>query len=425
MSGRRHAAGGKRPRRSRDPAPPPQAQGPRTERIESLDVLRGVAVLGIFMVNVQAFAMSPYGYGNPTLEADFGPAGQAIWTVIVALFQMKFITIFSALFGAGIVLMAGDGSDPGRDLLHLRRMGWLLLIGVIHAFGFWYGDILMAYALAGLLLTGVRAFSVRRLAVTGVALALLTSVMIALANSSAAFMDAAEYAELVEGGWAPPPDVIAELQGQFRTPWPGRIAVLANLTLERQIEQLLYYGPRFLGVMMVGMALQKSGFFTGGWPTSRYWIAAACAPVGALLSWIGARMQIAADLDLLGSAPAQTLEFLVSLPQALGYGALVVLACRPKALELLRAPFAAVGRMALTCYLACTLVGWLVFYGAPGLGLIGAFSRIEQLQLVLWTWLGILVLAPLWLAVFAFGPVEWAWRSLTYQRLQPFLRRAL
>src|SRR5262249_9468129 len=138
MSGRRRAAPGERPRKGRGDAPPPGVPGPRTERAESLDVLRGVAVLGIFMVNVQAFAMTPYGYGNPTLEADFGPTGQAIWTMIIALFQMKFITIFSALFGAGIVLMSGDGSDPERDLLHLRRMGWLLLIGVIHAFGFWY-----------------------------------------------------------------------------------------------------------------------------------------------------------------------------------------------------------------------------------------------------------------------------------------------
>jgi uncharacterized protein len=396
---------------------------PRRVRIETLDALRGLAVLGIFMVNVQAFAMTPFGYANPTVEADFGPSGRAIWTVIVTLFQMKFITIFSGLFGAGIVLMSGEGEDPVRDGLHVRRMFWLLLIGVVHAYGFWYGDILVPYAVAGVLLLGARGWSVPRLTGVGIVLAFGSIALILAATASSGAMSPEDYADFIAEAWAPPPEVLAEQLAVFRAPWLERVAALADIATEREIEQLFYFMPRFLGVMMLGMALLKSGFFDGRWPVRRLWLAAALAPLGAFASWLGAWLQIAVDFDLFGSSPGQALVSLAALPQAFGYAALVALACRPRSLALLRAPFAAVGRTALTCYLGCTLVGVLVFYGAPGLGLIGTFTRAEQLQLVLWTWFAMLVLAPAWLSAFAFGPMEWAWRSLTYGRLQPMLRR--
>jgi uncharacterized protein len=403
----------------------PSELGPRRARIESLDVLRGVGVLGIFMVNVQAFAMTPYGYANPTIEADFGPEGAAVWTWVVTLFQMKFITIFSALFGAGIVLMGGEGDDPDRSALHGRRMLWLLAIGALHAYALWYGDILMPYAVAGLLLTGARGWNVRRLVVVGAALVLATSVLIAAATGAAAVLTEDEYAKLVAEAWAPPPDVVTAEQALFRSAWPERFGRMADLATEHELEQLVYFLPRFLGVMMLGMALLKSGFLTGRWRIAHYAFVAALAPLGALLSWQAARLQIAADFELLGIVPAQALLFAASLPQAWGYAALVVLACRPGALRAMRAPFAAVGRMALSCYLGCSLIGWFVFWGPPGLGRIGELDRLDQVEFVLWTWLAMLVVAPLWLKAFAFGPVEWAWRSLTYGRRQPFLARTL
>jgi uncharacterized protein len=402
-----------------------QAAGrtPRRDRIESLDLLRGVGVLGIFMVNVQAFAMTPYGYANPTLEADFGPDGVAVWTWVVTLFQMKFITIFSALFGAGIVLMSGQGGDFERDALHMRRMTWLLAIGAVHAYALWFGDILVPYAVAGFLLVGARGWSVPRLVVVGLLLVAATSVLIAAATGMAALLPEADYAEMVAEAWAPPPDVIAAEQALFASPWPARFARLAEIATEHELEQLVFFMPRFIGTMMLGMALLKSGFLTGGWRLTHYWLAAACAPLGALLSWRAARIQIAADFDLLGVVPGQTLLLVASLPQAFGYAALVVLACRAPALAPLRAPFAAVGRMALSCYIGCSLLGWLVFYGPPGFGRIGQLGRVDQVELVLWTWLGMLVIAPLWLRVFAFGPLEWAWRSLTYGERQSFRAR--
>lgn len=232
------------------------------------------------------------------------------------------------------------------------------------------------------------------------------------------------YAELVAESWAPPPEAVAERQELFRSAWAARALPLAEIAIEREIEQLVYYLPRIVGLMMIGMALVKTEFLTGGWSAARYALVALLAPLGALASWSAAQMQIAAGFDLLGVLPAQALLFLVSLPQALGYAALVMLACKTPRLGWARAPFAAVGRMALTGYLGCTLLGWLVFYGPPGLGRLGELTRLEQVGFVLWTWLGMLLVAPLWLRYHAFGPFEWAWRSLTYRRRQPWLRRA-
>jgi len=207
---------------------------PRRDRIESLDVLRGIAVLGIFMVNIETFAMTPLGFANPTVEGDFGAQGQSVWMTVFTLFQMKFITIFSALFGAGILLMAGEGDDPARGRLHVRRMLWLLLFGLIHAYGVWYGDILVPYALAGLVLVGARRWSVRRLVIVGLVLTSITGALMVGLPSLLALAPPDMYAEIVAESWAPPPEVVAEevalFQASYLARWPEVAEMQAEMT---------------------------------------------------------------------------------------------------------------------------------------------------------------------------------------------------
>jgi uncharacterized protein len=118
----------------------------------------------------------------------------------------------------------------------------------------------------------------------------------------------------------------------------------------------------------------------------------------------------------------QAAQYWASLPHAFGYAALVMALCKLPFLALLRAPFAAAGRMALSNYLACSIIGALLYYGPPGLGLIGKVNYTQMAVTVAVVWLAILVWSPLWLALFRFGPFEWLWRSLTYWRLQPLLK---
>ena len=141
-----------------------------TERLEAIDLLRGVAVLGILLVNMQWFAMpnaaavNPYALGQPSLT------DLRIWFGIELFAESKFITVFSLLFGAGVVLMTGRlevrGVSTGR--LHYRRMTWLLVFGLIHAYVLWHGDILVLYAVCGMLIYPLRRLSVRTLATLGV-----------------------------------------------------------------------------------------------------------------------------------------------------------------------------------------------------------------------------------------------------------------
>lgn len=404
---------------------PDHSQPVGRDRIESLDVLRGIAVLGIFMVNIQTFAMTPLGFANPTVEGDFAAQGQSMWVMVVTFFQLKFITIFSALFGAGIVLMAGEGaerSDLERKRVHMRRMVGLLVIGIIHAYGVWYGDILVPYALAGLVLFGARGWSVRRLIITGVALAALTNALVIGMMSAILLAPPDMYAEIVAESWAPQPEVVAEQVRLFQASYAVRWPEVAAMVAEFEIGQIIVFGPRVVGVMMVGMGLYKSGFFTARWPLTAYLGVALLAPIGAVASWWSARAAIAVQFDLIGVIPGQAVLYTFSLVQAFGYAAVVMVMCRVPWLALARAPFAAAGRMALTNYLACSLVGALVFYGPPGLGHIGALSRLEQVQFVGWTWVVILVASSMWLSVFRFGPCEWLWRTVTYQRPQALRR---
>ena len=129
----------------------------QTARIDSIDVLRGFALLGILLMNVQSFAMPQAAYFNPTAYGDLEGANLDVWVAVRMLADQKFMTIFSMLFGAGIVLMAGraEARGDGRRV-HYRRMGWLLVIGLLHAHLLWAGDILFLYAVCGMLVYPLR-----------------------------------------------------------------------------------------------------------------------------------------------------------------------------------------------------------------------------------------------------------------------------
>ena len=151
-----------------------ESAGPITarERIASLDVLRGVALLGILPMNIQAFSMISAAYINPTVYGDFHGANYWVWFLCHLLADEKFMTIFSMLFGAGIFLMTSHIEAAGRKsaVLHYRRMGWLILFGLLHAYLLWYGDILVNYGLRGLLAYGYRKATPRKLIIYGIVL---------------------------------------------------------------------------------------------------------------------------------------------------------------------------------------------------------------------------------------------------------------
>ncbi|MBP2680672.1 MAG: putative rane protein [Candidatus Krumholzibacteriota bacterium] len=390
-----------------------------------MDVLRGFAILGILAVNIQSFAMPDATLFNPTAYGDLTGTNRWVWYVTHILFEQKFMTIFSMLFGAGILLMTGRAEARGIPSapLHRRRMAVLLGFGLAHAYLVWTGDILVGYALCGLLVHRFRHREPRSLVGWGIGLVAAASVLSLIFGWSMAY-------------W--PPETIEELT---RSVSPTSAAVDETLSAYRggYLSELVHRAPRsfqsqtfvFLiwtfwrasGLMLIGMALFKQGVFSAARSTRFYTgllVAAAAAGIPAAIygTWrnFGAQWDVRYSF-FIGSQYNYWGSILVSL----GWIALVMLACRHEVARGFTARLSAVGRMALSNYLAQSLVCTTIFYGR-GLGLYGGVDRVGQALIVAGIWMLQLALSPWWLARFRFGPCEWAWRSLTYGRPQPMRR---
>ena len=403
-------------------------------RIVALDVIRGVAVMGIFSVNVVAMAMIMPAYFYPPSYGLESAWDAALWAVNFVLIEGKMRSLFSMLFGASILLVIERAEAAGRSaaVTHYARMAVLLAIGLAHFYFIWWGDILAVYAVVGM-----AAYFCRRLAAPG----LLALSMIAFAldyvpaamNAPSRLADQAAAqapgaSEDAVEAWAArtdwidvTPEEIAADRAYHRSP----LTYAQEMTGERRWEPLQALDALWfetLALMLLGMAAYRCGFLTGGWSDRAYRrVAVGGLSVGAigfsvlagwaLASGLAAGQTLAAYFDL--SGPFRPV-------MALGYAALIVLLFRrPGAL---RARLAAVGRCAFTNYLGASLVGMLVFFDT-GLGLYGDLSRAEAWLLVPIVWAIMLLWSKPWLEHFRHGPLEWLWRSLARWQVQPMRRR--
>lgn len=386
------------------------------DRHLSLDILRGLGVMGILAVNAVAFGQPLSVYMSPELS-PFPLTGTeaGAWWVVQTFFHYKFVTLFSMLFGVSILLVGGERSDKPRGALLRRRLSWLLVFGLLHGLVIWYGDILMLYAVTGFLVMLMRSWSPRRLFTIGLTVVILGSVL------AVGPLLALEYA---------PADVQKQVAGQMTTGSPESVRQaieamrggLASAMTQNfkdwailQPASLLVIIWRTGALMMIGMALYKWGFLVGRAPA---WLYGLLVVVGAG-SLVLAGQEANAKLAINFAAP-QTMgrlqiahEFL-TLPITLGYASAAILAIKLGAVRWLLTPLAALGRMAFTNYLSQSLIMTTIFWSGRGLGLFGEFTRVELWGCVLAIWALQLVWSPLWLSRFSMGPLEWVWRRLTY-----------
>ena len=397
------------------------------ERLESLDVLRGFALLGILAMNIRAMAAPFSAYMYPYAFFDYDGASRLAYAFTSIGFDLKMMGLFSMLFGAGVLLYAGKPTASGRPPrgLWFRRMFWLLVIGLVHAYLIWDGDILVPYALCGILLL----WWVRRLP----AWALLTGAVVMLAVG-AAFgvfhavswdsIPAAERAQELEI-WMPTP---AQAQSQLETMRGSYAQIVAARAPFVVIAQTMYFAFFFLwrcgGMMLLGMALFKWGFLDGGRPAGTYVrTALICIPLGLALAAYGVvelervrfRMPDRTTPDLWNYAGAAF--------ASVGYASALILLVKRRAVPALRQRLAAIGRMAFSNYLLQSTLTAILFLGW-GFGFVGRLDYAGQLVVVAAIWLLQLAVSPWWLARYQFGPAEWLWRSLTYWQLQPMRRMA-
>ena len=393
-----------------------------TERIAAIDVLRGFAVLGILIVNMAGFARVPSAFMNPTIGGAFDGLDVWIWATVYLFADTKFISIFSMLFGAGIAMMGERAAARGQSgtAFHYRRQLWLLVIGLAHAYLIWHGDILVAYALCGMLLYPLHRMRPRRLLwIGGCAVAFVVPMWMLVGLSIPYWPEAERIAAAAE--WAPPDNVLAAEIAAFRGGWADQIAVRAPIAFA--IETTAFLGLfiwRAGGLMLIGMALYKLGVLAATRSPAFY----------RRMTVIG----LAAGLPLAAAGIVYKLHhgfawertmfqgtlfnYVGSVGVFLGYVGGVMLMVRFSALPELRARLAATGRMALTNYIAQSLICTFIFYG-HGLGLFERVSAAGQMGIVAAIWLLQLAWSPWWLDRFRFGPMEWLWRTLTYMKKQP------
>ena len=406
----------------RRPAAGPVAE---TGRIDAIDVLRGFALLGILVMNIQSFAMPQAAYFNPTAYGDLEGANLHVWLVGRMFADQKFMTIFSMLFGAGIVLMAERAEvRGGAGRVHYRRMGWLLVIGLLHAHLLWFGDILFTYAVCGMAVYPLRRLSPGRLIALGTALLAVTSVLTVAAGLSLPYWPEDARAALTDEGWRPPPAAIEAELAVYRGGWLAQLPARSSAAFGFQTFILAFWAFwRAGGLMLIGMALFKRGVFSAQ-RSPRFYagLIAAAVLAGLPLQAYGLALDFARGWQVWSFFIGLQFNYWPSIAVSLGYVGAVMLACRTPSLRGLTRPFAAVGQTALTNYLLQTVLCTTIFYG-HGLGLFGSVDRAGQMGVAAGIWALQLAASPLWLRRFRFGPVEWAWRSLTYGERQP-LRRA-
>lgn len=407
-------------------APTPEAAprpGPvrRADRIETLDILRGFAVLGILAVNAIAFAWpGQMDAGSTAVPYAMDTANQwAVWCVEVLLHN-KCRTLFSMLFGVSIFLVGGERSDTVRGAMLRRRLLVLAIFGLMHGLALWFGDILLLYAWSGLFMMLCRSWSARRLLWTGIALVTAFSLLELGGEAFSALQpyDAAKAAE----GLAKQIAETWKTVEIVRSGWPG--AMTENLKMWAMVQGLslsLFVFPT-VGLMMIGLGLFKSGYLAGQARTGAYvlMLALGLAITAAFggYDWI----------DLMpGRAPPEIYIPRVALDLlapfvTLAWVGLLVLMTR-HGLGGITRRLAPVGKMAFTNYLTQTLIMTSLFYMPWGPMLYGKVEPAPLWGIVACVWLLQLIWSPLWLSRFEMGPLEWVWRSLTYGRFVPLFKR--
>lgn len=396
-----------------------------SDRIVSLDALRGFALLGILVINIWLFALPTVATYNPTLYGDFTGVNYVAWVVSHVFFERKFVTLFTFMFGAGMVLFLESKErrgQPGRKL-HFSRTFWLLVIGLGHAYLLWYGDILVFYALSGFIVVWVWQWRPLRQFALGAVLFAIPSLLYLLLGVSYLVLPEEGRLQLEEellsafGADFSPEREIEIYQSGWLDQVAHRVPILVEYHTLGFVSELFW---TLGGMMLVGMALYKWGVLSNRRSTRFYKrLLVGGGSVGLALVLIGVWIR---EVVAWETIPVLTLAFQFNYwgapILAVGYIGGIMLLCRWFRDGRVVNALAAVGRTAFTNYLLQTVVATTIFYG-HGLGLFGQVSRIELLGVVVLIWAIQIPASVWWLERFRFGPVEWVWRTLTYRQRQP------
>lgn len=407
-------------------------------RIESLDAIRGVAVMGILAMNIVAFGLPFSAYSNPVAGGPVGAMDLGTWFFNFVFVDSKMRGLFSMLFGASTLLVIESAAAGGRSAaaVHYSRMFWLAIFGLVHFYLIWFGDILFLYAMCGLLLFLFRNLSAKALVGWAIGFFFLGMCQITLGWGLLALAEAGRLpAEMMQEFQAELAKLNADL-GPGAASYAREMAIhlgsygeiVSHRTGEMAGEPFLMtllFGWETIGLMLIGMALFRSGMLTGTWDAARYrkWaITGFLVGTPPLIGLAGYQYEAGfSAVSTFGATLSLSVPF--DTIMTIGWAALIMLFVKTAASDAVRARLAATGRMAFTNYLTTSIVMTTIFYGY-GLGLFGSVGRTALYLFCFGMWAAMLLWSKPWLDRFHYGPLEWLWRSLSRWSLQPMKKAA-
>lgn len=433
------------------PSQPSVAPVAQQERIVIIDSLRGIAILGILLMNIPGFALpAPACYGDITVLNEQGTINQTVWFGVDWLLEGTQRALFSTLFGAGIILFITRQEKRVEGLYpadyFFRRQLWLLLFGLFNAFVLlWFWDILFMYACCGMIMFVFRRLSPRALiAAAGICLVLMTvrenvdfyrekaviskgeavaridTSTVKLNNEQKKMledMNGVKESQSLEGRKKEVEKSLNAVRGDY--------AGLYKYMSQRSffMETTFFYTTIWdiFVFMFLGMAFFKNGVLTGQAPTKVYlWMTIIGLGAGLVMSWYRLQPMLTYQFNKFEYTKHVPFEFyeISRTFRSIGIFGSIMLMFKSGWFKWLFALMRPVGQMAFTNYLMQSLLGGLFFYGV-GLGYFGKLQRYEIYYVVAAIWLLQIIWSHIWLRFYRFGPLEWAWRSLTYWKKQP------
>ena len=366
-------------------------------------------------------------YLNPLAFDALLGIDRIIWQISHLFADMKFMNIFSMLFGAGVLLFCQlseqrSGTSIG---LHYRRNFWLLVFGLIHGHLIWYGDVLYSYAMCAFLIYWARNLNAYTLIVIAVILLAFSSGFSLLIGFNFDQLTEFEVADLLMS-WNPGPQLLGQeisaYQGSYFSQLPQRSEQALMMETDLFINVFVW---RVSAMMMLGMALFKWEVFSLQYSKKQYLALGSISfLIGFPLVVWGMHQNLSEEFSIsyslfIGSQYNYWGSILVSM----GYISLLCLWLKSSYWPKLKTGLANVGRMAFTHYIFQSVVFTLIFYG-HGLGLFAEVSRLNSILMVIAMWLVQLWISSFWLQHFRYGPLEWSWRCLTYGRLFSLARHS-
>ena len=398
---------------------PALVEAKKLARIEVLDVLRGFALLGIFLMNIEYFnrPLQEFGEGIPAVTVGLDYTVARLTEIFIT---GKFWVLFSMLFGMGFVVMQTQAALEGRAFkaLYLRRTIALLVFGLLHITFLWSGDILHSYALVALVLMYLPLMSLRECGLVGVVLYFAPVCLLLLSSVSMAFLPEAEL-EKLEIEYSANANAAVHAAKVYAD---GNYLEVLNQRLSDFLHILTYEPYVFigaLGIFLIGAAIMRSGRLLDLKANRSFFLKSSigCALLAALPiviansvyghSFMTSQGMLEQALMTIGNLPL-SLFYLSSIAYAMSF------VSGSKILGLL----APAGKMALTNYLMQSLIASSVFFGY-GLGFWNQWGRADLALFVIAVFIAQVIFSHLWLRYFRYGPMEWLWRALTYWTLPP------